>query len=129
MLPVSWSIISFLSARQASGSCWILKISRNQELRSVASYIPLSCYLSAIYAVQALSVCSLALLFLVSNPSITVFVSPYILIHFIWFVFIVGQTLKPAWKQKLVRIQYCSYYSLVGENYRPEVTSAYSGNL
>lgn len=51
-------------------------------------------------------VLSLELGLLVSDPSTTIFVPPCILVHFIWFIFIVGQTLKAAWKQKLVRIQY-----------------------
>lgn len=49
------------------------------------------------------SVLSLALLLSVSYPTAAIFVQSYIVVHFICFVFIVGQIMQLVWKQKLLR--------------------------
>lgn len=67
---------------------------------------PPTAAVSMICRSNSVCVLSLELLLLVSDASTTIFVPPYVLVRFIWFIFIVGQTLKPAWKPKLVRIQY-----------------------
>lgn len=93
MLPVRQSIISSLSPRQKLWLLLNLKIIRSQELQSVTSYIsPQAAVSGMLFKFYVLSM----ELLMVPDPSITVFVPPCILVHFIWFVFIVGLTRKPA---------------------------------
>lgn len=88
MLQVRQSIISSLSTRQKLWLLMNLKIIRSQELQSVTSYMSPQAAVSGM--LFKFYVLPLEILLMVPDPSTTIFVLPYILVHFIWFVFIVG---------------------------------------
>lgn len=106
-----------------------LEINRSQELRSVTSYISPQTAVSIVCCSNSVCGLSLGLLLLVSDPSTTIVVPPYIFVDFIWFVFNSRANFKACLKTKACQNSVCSHYCLIGQNYRPEITSAYSGNL
>lgn len=128
MLPVSWSVIPFLSARQ---KLLALAEFKNQQEPGTEIcyflYIPHK-LLSLWYAVQIL--CALSGTQALGFRSLYYSICPTLYLGTFYMVcFYSRANFKGCLKTKACQNSVCSHYCLMRQNYRFEITSAYSGNL
>lgn len=128
MLPVRQSIRSALSARQKLCLLLNLKTIRCQEPQSVSSYISPQAAVSGMLFKFCL--CTLPGTPVHGSRSFYYNICPTLFLGTLYLIcFCSGANLYVCLKKKACQNSVCSHYCLTRQNYRPEIKSAYSGNL